>query len=206
MASASRPAAGKALSSAKLQAIEDSISAKRRELARQDRQRWLGLSNDQRMIEAATAAAQDLQASPGAIQLTITLYLVGMAIGQLIYGPLSDRFGRRPVLLIGMVVYTIASVFSALAHSIEAKVFGGARVMRGFTHSEVGSDNINFALDYLQAQNIPITASDLGDTCPRKLYFFPESGRVKLRRLHSDESTRVIREEQEYRQRIIHEA
>lgn len=94
----------------------------------------------------------------------------------------------------------------ALAHSIEAKVFGGARVMRGFTHSEVGSDNINFALDYLQAQNIPITASDLGDTCPRKLYFFPESGRVKLRRLHSDESTRVIREEQEYRQRIIHEA
>ncbi|MES3041137.1 MAG: hypothetical protein V4730_08295 [Pseudomonadota bacterium] len=71
---------------------------------------------------------------------------------------------------------------------------------------EVGSDNINFAINYLQAQGIPVTASDLGDICSRKLYFFPESGRVKLRRLRSDESTRVIREEQEYRQGIIHEA
>jgi len=94
----------------------------------------------------------------------------------------------------------------ALAHSIEAKLFGGARVMRGLTHSEVGNDNARFALDYLEAQNIPLTGSDLGDICPRKLYFFPETGRVKLRRLRSEESTRVIREEQELRQNIIHEA
>lgn len=94
----------------------------------------------------------------------------------------------------------------ALAHSIEAKVFGGARVMRGLTHSEVGSDNARFVLEYLDSQDIPVMASDLEDVCPRKLYFFPETGRVKLRRLRSEESTRVIREEQEYRQNIIHEA
>ena len=94
----------------------------------------------------------------------------------------------------------------ALAHCIEAKIFGGARVMRGLTHSEVGSDNVRFVLDYLREQDIPVAASDLGDICPRKLYFFPESGRVKLRRLRSDESTQVICAEQEYRQRIIDEA
>lgn len=76
-------AAGRALSSAKLKAIEDNIGAKMRELARQDRQRWLGLSNDQRMIEAATAAAQDLQAQAvlkearGTMQILRTAETVG---------------------------------------------------------------------------------------------------------------------------------
>ena len=57
--------------------------------------------------------ARDFHVSAGEIQLTITLYLLGVAVGQLIYGPLSDRFGRRPVLLCGLVVY-IASMTAAV--------------------------------------------------------------------------------------------
>jgi MFS transporter, DHA1 family, multidrug resistance protein len=53
------------------------------------------------IIPALPDTARALGVSAGAIQLTITLYLIGLAIGQLLYGPVSDRFGRRPVLLGG---------------------------------------------------------------------------------------------------------
>ena len=56
--------------------------------------------------------------SYGVVQLTLTLYIIGMALCQLVYGPLSDRFGRRPVLLGGMALFVVASVVAALATSI----------------------------------------------------------------------------------------
>lgn len=79
-------------------------------------------------VPALPDAAQDLQASPGAIQLTITLYLVGMATGQLIYGPLSDRFGRRPLVLAGQTFYVLSCLLAALAGSIGALIV--ARVLQ----------------------------------------------------------------------------
>src|SRR5436305_4282233 len=53
-------------------------------------------------------------AEAGVVQLTLSLYLLGMAISQLVLGPLSDRFGRRPVMLAGLVLTVVAS-FAALA-------------------------------------------------------------------------------------------
>jgi MFS transporter, DHA1 family, multidrug resistance protein len=52
-------------------------------------------------------------------QLTLTLYLIGMAVCQLGYGPLSDRFGRRPLLLIGLSIFVCASILAIFAPSIE---------------------------------------------------------------------------------------
>ena len=60
----------------------------------------------------------------GTAQLALTLYLVGIACGQLIYGPLSDRFGRRPVLLAGLGVFVIGSLLAALAPSIGLLIAG----------------------------------------------------------------------------------
>jgi DHA1 family bicyclomycin/chloramphenicol resistance-like MFS transporter len=57
--------------------------------------------------------------SYGTVQLTLTLYLIGLGVCQIFYGPLSDRYGRRPLLLAGMALFTVASVASALADSIE---------------------------------------------------------------------------------------
>lgn len=66
-------------------------------------------------VPALPLAARDLGASAGTMQLTVSVYIFGLATGQLIYGPLSDRFGRRPVLMGGLVLYTVAGVAAALA-------------------------------------------------------------------------------------------
>jgi len=74
------------------------------------------------LVPALPHAARDLNASVGAMQLTISLYILGMALGQLGYGPLSDRFGRRPVLTTGLVLYTVAGLAAALVPNVQALV------------------------------------------------------------------------------------
>lgn len=58
----------------------------------------------------------------GTVQLTLTLFLIGMAVCQLIYGPLSDRVGRRPMLLGGFAVFVVASFMAAVAPNIETLI------------------------------------------------------------------------------------
>jgi DHA1 family bicyclomycin/chloramphenicol resistance-like MFS transporter len=65
---------------------------------------------------------RELNASVGATQLTLSALIICFGFGQLACGPLADRFGRRPVLLWGMTLYTAASVLSALSQSIEALI------------------------------------------------------------------------------------
>src|SRR3954449_9840726 len=67
------------------------------------------------IIPALPATARALGMSIGTSQLTITLYLIGLAMGQLLYGPISDRLGRRPVLLAGLALFTFAGIATALA-------------------------------------------------------------------------------------------
>jgi MFS transporter, DHA1 family, multidrug resistance protein len=57
--------------------------------------------------------------TPDKAQLTLSVFLIGFAIGQLAYGPVSDRFGRKPVLLFGLVVYTIGGIGCAFAGTID---------------------------------------------------------------------------------------
>jgi DHA1 family bicyclomycin/chloramphenicol resistance-like MFS transporter len=63
--------------------------------------------------------ARQLGASTAQVQLTISAYLIGFAIGQIFYGPVSDRHGRKPVLIVAVVLYCAASLVCALSTSIE---------------------------------------------------------------------------------------
>jgi MFS transporter, DHA1 family, multidrug resistance protein len=77
------------------------------------------------------ALTADLHASTSAAQLTVTACLVGLAFGQVVAGPLSDRFGRRRPLLVGVAAYVAASVLCAVAPTIETLV--AARLVQGLT-------------------------------------------------------------------------
>lgn len=72
---------------------------------------------------------RDLGAPGGAMQLTLSVFLAGLAIGQLICGPISDRVGRRPPLLYGSAAFALACVVCAFARSIEALIL--ARFVMG---------------------------------------------------------------------------
>lgn len=75
------------------------------------------------------ALTDDLGASTSAAQLTVTACLLGLAAGQVVAGPLSDRFGRRRPLLVGVTAYVAASVLCAVSPTIEALV--AARLVQG---------------------------------------------------------------------------
>ncbi|VCU71871.1 Bicyclomycin resistance protein [Pigmentiphaga humi] len=84
-------------------------------------------------MPALPLAGADLRASPAGMQQTITLYVVGLAFGQLIYGPVSDTIGRKPTLLVGLGLYLVSSVFALFAPTLEwllaarlAQALGGA--------------------------------------------------------------------------------
>jgi len=61
-------------------------------------------------------------AEPAAVQLTLSLYLLGLAVSQLVMGPLSDRLGRRPVVLMGLTLAAVASVAAIAATSVQALI------------------------------------------------------------------------------------
>ncbi|MSP47941.1 MAG: Bcr/CflA family efflux MFS transporter [Alphaproteobacteria bacterium] len=64
------------------------------------------------------------------VQLTLTLYLAGIAVGQLVYGPLSDHYGRRPMMLAGLGLYALAALVASLAQTIDVLILG--RIAQAF--------------------------------------------------------------------------
>jgi chemotaxis protein CheD len=85
---------------------------------------------------------------------------------------------------------------------LEAKVFGGGNMLQGLTLNNVGQRNADFVLDYLQREQIPLVAQDLLGIYPRKVYFFPDTGQVLVRKLRSLHNTTILDRESEYRMRV----
>lgn len=79
------------------------------------------------------AMVSELSTTSAWVQLSLTTFLVGAGLGQLIFGPLSDRFGRRGPLIGGLVVYVASSIIAVIAPSIGVLV--AARLIQGITGS-----------------------------------------------------------------------
>ncbi|MGD8112690.1 Bcr/CflA family multidrug efflux MFS transporter [Vibrio sp. TRT 17S01] len=81
-------------------------------------------------LPAMPTIAKDLGVTAGQVQITLTAYTAGFALGQLIHGPLADSFGRRPVLIGGVFFFGIAAVVSATTQDIESLTY--VRAAQGF--------------------------------------------------------------------------
>lgn len=94
--------------------------------------------------------------------------------------PCSDRYGKCALKHLLEQLETAG----ANRENLKAKIFGGGRIMAGV--ADIGEKNSTFAFDFLEQQHIPVVASDFGDSCPRKIVFFPATGRVFVKRLPNE--------------------
>jgi chemotaxis protein CheD len=105
-------------------------------------------------------------------------------------------------------VYAMDTLISQLLRAgarrenLEAKVFGGGNVLRSFTTTNVGERNADFVQEYLGEKNIPIIAHDLNDLYPRKVYYFPQTGQVLVKKLKQLNNHTLVRREQSYANRL----
>lgn len=83
---------------------------------------------------------------------------------------------------------------------MEIKVFGGGNVTD--TANAIGSENAEFVLNYLKAEGLRYAAADLGGTQPRRIHYYPATGRVVRRLLGSSEKYAVTRDERDYGSRL----
>jgi chemotaxis protein CheD len=92
----------------------------------------------------------------------------------------------------------------ATRERLEIKLFGGGRILSGMT--DVGERNIGFIKGYMQLEGLRIAAEDMGGTQPRKVIYFPASGRCKLRKLPPVENRIISHHEQLYRDSLGRQA
>lgn len=86
----------------------------------------------------------------------------------------------------------------AARQNLEAKVFGGGNVLAGLQALNVGERNALFVQEYLQAEKIRVVAEDLNDIYPRKLAYFPRTGRALVKKLASSTTRDLAAREQRY--------
>lgn len=90
----------------------------------------------------------------------------------------------------------------ARRENMEAKIFGGGNVLRSFTTTNVGERNAIFVRKFLKDENITVNGEDLNDIYPRKVYFFPNTGKVLVKKLKQLNNYTLIKREAIYADRL----
>ncbi len=106
----------------------------------------------------------------------------GMNHFMLPEGTPLDTSGRYGSYAMELLINEMIKLGSA-RENMQAKVFGGGQVIHSFTTMNVGERNTKFVLDYLQTERIPIVSKDVLDIYPRKVVFFPVTGKAMVKRL-----------------------
>lgn len=111
---------------------------------------------------------------------------------------ISARYGAYAM---EMMINQLLKI-GARRDNLEAKIFGGGSVMRGMVTADAGGRNAEFALDYLHAEGIAVVGQDLLENYARKVYFFPNSGRVLVKKIRTMHNETIVEREQAYRARL----
>ena len=99
-----------------------------------------------------------LNTTPAVIQLTLSLYMVMLGLGQIVFGPISDRIGRRPVLLIGVAVFIVTSLGAAWPLST-------LHAVSGVGHRRILGDRsvVGLSADFLR-RTLPVNGASMQET------------------------------------------
>jgi len=149
--------------------------------------------------------------------------VVGSCVSTCLWDPLERIGGMNHFMLPGdhssvaspwglparFGIYAMELLINEMIHlgadrrRLVAKVFGGARVLQGFESLDVGAMNSKFVVNFLREEGIQLQAQDLLGTAPRKIHFFPATGKVQLKRLHLQAADDAVqRQEREYLARL----
>lgn len=90
----------------------------------------------------------------------------------------------------------------AKRENLEAKIFGGGNVLRSFTTNNVGERNAAFVKKFLKDEGISVTSEDLLDIYPRKVYYFPKTGRVLVKKLKQLNNYTLVKREEAYSSKL----
>ncbi len=119
----------------------------------------------------------------------------GMNHFMLPEGAGDDGFGRYGSYAMELLINEMLKS-GARRESMQAKIFGGAQVMSNFTTMNVGERNTKFVIDYLQTERIPLLSQDVLDIYPRKVCFFPATGKAMVKRLAHAHPEQLVPNEQ----------
>lgn len=90
----------------------------------------------------------------------------------------------------------------ARRENLEAKIFGGGNVLKSFTTMNVGDRNAMFVKKFLREERIRVTSEDLLDIYPRKVYYFPKTGKVLVKKLKSMHNDTIFKREEAYASKL----
>lgn len=107
----------------------------------------------------------------------------------------EDGFGRYGSYAMELLINEMLKS-GARRESLQAKIFGGGQVMANFTTMNVGERNTAFVIDYLQTERIPLLSQDVLDIYPRKVCFFPSTGKAMVKRLAHAHPEQLVANEQ----------
>ena len=167
-------------------------------------------------VEAAKILPGQYHATPDDVVIVTVL---GSCVSACLWDPMRRIGGMNHFMLPGAAggaavasatlgVYAMEVLINRLLKlgaergRLQAKLFGGASVLEGMDALNIGTQNAGFALEFLAEERIPVAAQDLYDVCPRKVYFFPASGKVMVKRLEVLRNDTLERRERDYLARL----
>jgi len=115
------------------------------------------------------------------------------------WGASSTRYGTYAM---EMLINQLLKL-GARRENLEAKLFGGGAVIKNMSVTNVGERNAKFGMEYMKTEGIPVIAKDLLDIYPRKVYFFPSTGRVLVKKLRNFHNDTIANREREYSSRLV---